>query len=175
MPPKKNKKTKKNVDTTHVPKCQLPKQHESIGCWSVSLVQQIFLSNKSFLSATLNQICCNFFPMKEIQQLSMERLSLFDKFNKKIAGSSPFRFSVAVGQKKGITNRFYQDERKFENDLIHFYTELFSSNEEDSVKKCVMSENVVHIIIFDEYWLKDEKKHKKRNTNCGCCKFSSKQ
>jgi hypothetical protein len=96
----KKTKTKKNLDTSHVPKCQLPKQHESIGCWSVSLVQQIFLSNKSFLSSTLNELCCNFFPMKEIQKLSMERLSQFDKFNKKIAGSSPFRFSVAVGQKK---------------------------------------------------------------------------
>ena len=70
---------------------------ETLGEWTQTLVETLFHDgNKCFLYGSLNLICGNFFPVKELKDLMVKRLPMFDDDGKKLTGLQPLRFQFVL-------------------------------------------------------------------------------
>jgi len=154
---------KKAVKNTQVvsneiePDIVLPTQLLSLGEWTEVMLQRVLTAKDNYcLVQAIVKVWDDLFPLIELEQLVNKRLPNYDETCNKIKGSSlPHRVSVAIGHHAGLACRFFNgDKSHFFKEVEEFYVNLFETNETENVRKAIQGENVLHLLVINEYWEK---------------------
>ena len=141
----------------------LPSQKESLGDWTSSNLTQVTNPRSDVCCFQfLNKTIDGFFQLIELSGIANKRLTSYNEEGKKISGQGDPRLSIYVGNSSSISKVLYNGiQEVFESELGKFYSNLFDSEEHDLAKKYVKADGVLHVVIFNSFWMSTD--HKLKN------------
>ena len=132
---------------------KLPTQDNYLGDWTEAFMLQILNDSSEICGVQfLNKIVDALFPAKELTGICNKRLSSYDQDGKRLGAQGDPRLSIYVGNSSAISKSLCNgDKHKFEEDLVEFFSALFTTQEKEVVQKSLKSEKIKHVVIINSF------------------------